>query len=704
MTQALNHQWTWRAALIYVLLALGAIAIGGRLIYLQQVEGPEYLALLDSVITRYVTVPAQRGNIYSADGRLLATTVPVFEIRMDLKADGLTSAVFQSGVDSLSRLLAQLFQDRSAAAYRKLLIQARQRGERYLLIKKNVTYSQLQQLRTFPIFRLGQYKGGLIVVTQHKRMYPYRRLAQRTIGYVRDASVQPVGLEAQYHEFLKGQPGKRLVKKVGGGQVLPITDKNEIDPVNGQDVVITINVTLQDIAESALERALAAHQAHHGCVVLMETRSGAIRAMVNLSRQADGTYVEDYNYAIAESQEPGSTFKLASLLVLLEDGYVRLHDSVDLNYGTHVFGSQIMRDAEAHDHRKVDVLKAFALSSNVGISKLIAQYYRHQPERFIAHLRRIGLDKPTGIDLPGEPWPFIKSAADRSFSQYSLPWMSVGYELKLTPLQLLCFYNAIANDGRWVQPHLLERTESFGQVKKQHQTLVMPTPICKEATLRALRASLEAVVEAGTAKNIKHSSYKIAGKTGTALLADAYGGYDERRYVASFVGYFPADDPQYTMIVMIHQPSAGRYYGSQVAAPVFREIADRIYAAELFFRQPAPVDSVKTPVQLPLVVKAHAGDVGKVLSALNVPVMPSSTDVWVSIDPEQGIKPSGSESEANKVPDVRGLGLRNAIYVLESAGYRVQASGLGIVVQQQPPPATSWRAGQVVNLELQLQP
>lgn len=704
MNEAMHQDARWRVALIYVALMALGIAIAARLVYIQQVQGPHYLALMDSVVTRYLTVPAQRGNIYSSDGRLLATTVPSFEIRMDLRADGLSNTVFQSGVDSLSRRLAALFKDRSAAAYKKMLVHARKKGERYFLIKKNVTYSQLQELRTFPIFRLGQYKGGLIVVTHHRRMYPYRRLANRTIGYLRDASVQPVGLEAQYNDQLTGHAGKRLVQKVSGGQFLPITDKNEVDPVNGCDLIITINVQFQDIAENALERSLEQNRAHHGCCVLMETHTGAIRALVNLTRQQDGSYAEDYNYAIAESHEPGSTFKLASLLSLLEDGRVRLTDSVDLHYGTYAFWNQIMRDAEPHGNRKVDVLTAFALSSNVGISRLVSQHYQNNPEQFIGHLRRVGLDKKTGIDIPGEPVPYIKSAKDPSFNQYSIPWMSVGYEVKLTPLQMLTFYNAIANNGRWVQPHLLERIEAFGTIMEKRKPSMRREAICSPATLRAVQQALEAVVETGTAKNIKSSYYKIAGKTGTSLLADADGGYEDRRYLASFVGYFPADAPRYSMIVLVHQPTAGRYYGAQVAAPVFREIADRIMAAEterstVVAGQPAVPSKPAWPV-----VKATTQDVQTFFNALHAPVAFNDTAEWVVVDGNGRSNDLKMPEQPVRIPDVRGMGLRHAVYVLESAGLRVQASGVGVVVQQYPPAATPLRAGATVNVQLAIRP
>ncbi|MCS6916512.1 MAG: penicillin-binding protein [Chitinophagales bacterium] len=704
MSEERKRELLWRIALVYVLLVALSIGIALRLVYIQQIEGRRYLALMDSVVTRYVSVPAQRGNIYSADGRLLATTMPSFEVRMDLRADGLTSSVFQSGVDSLSRMLSQLFGDRSPAQYKKMLVQARKRGERYLLIKKNVTYAQLQQLRTFPIFRLGQFKGGLIVATHHRRMYPYRRLANRTIGYLRDASVQPVGLEAQYNAYLTGQSGKRLVQKVNGGQFLPVTDKNEMEPVNGRDLVIAINVQLQDVAESTLERALQEHRAHHGCCVIMETRTGAIRALVNLTRQPDGTYAEDYNYAIAESHEPGSTFKLASLLALLQDGYVSLADSIDLNYGTYAFWNQVMRDAEPHGHRKVDVLTAFALSSNVGIARLVVRHYQKDPARFIAHLRRFGLDKKTGIDLPGEPNPYIKSVKDPAFTQYSLPWMSVGYELKLTPLQMLCFYNAIANQGQWVQPYLLEHMESYGSVVERRKPVTASEPLCSPQALQALQKALETVVSKGTAKNIKNSYYSIAGKTGTSLLADDDGGYEQRRYLASFVGYFPAEDPRYTMIVMVHEPSAGRYYGAQVAAPVFREIADKIYASDLQFHQHPQRDSSSAAPKIPVVPKARTGDVQTVLAALDAPLSIQGFSEWISVD-EQGQPHRQSDVAWDAgLPDVRGLGLRNALYLLETAGCRVQAEGSGLVVQQWPAPATPVRRGQVVTLQLALQP
>ncbi len=353
----------WRIGLAYLcLLALG-IAIAWKVFYIQQVQGQRYRSMADSITTKYIPVMAERGNIYSNDGHLLATSLPSFEVRMDMKADGLSKAIFHEGIDSLCISLAKMFHDRSYLDYKKQLVAARKRNDRYLLIKRDVTYPQLMALKRFPIFREGQFKGGLIVLQDNKRTYPYKELANRTIGYMRGATVQPVGLEGSFNKYLTGIPGKRLVQKISGGEFLPINDKNEIDPFNGKDIISTIDVSVQDVAENALLKTLVLNNADHGCVVVMDVKTGAIRAIANLGRDKKGGYWEDYNYAVGESHEPGSTFKLASVLALLEDGYVTIDDTVDVELGVHKYWNQTMRDAEHHNYGRISLKSAFAHSS-----------------------------------------------------------------------------------------------------------------------------------------------------------------------------------------------------------------------------------------------------------------------------------------------------------------------------------------------------
>jgi cell division protein FtsI (penicillin-binding protein 3) len=694
----------WRIGLAYLFLMLFGAGIIWQVFYIQNVRGSYYRSLIDSIVTKYEPVAAERGNIYSADGRLLATSLPMFDIRMDMKADGLTKEIFSAGIDSLCLCLAETFGDRSSADYKKQLMAARKRGDRYFLVRKNVTYPQLMQVRAFPVWRHGQFKGGLIAVQHNKRVYPYKELANRTIGYMRDASVQPVGLEGQFNDVLTGIPGKRLVQKVSGGQFLPINDKNEIDPQNGRDVMTTIDVNLQDVAEDALLKTLLQHDADHGCCVVMDVKTGAIRAIANLGKGANGVYRESYNYAVGESHEPGSTFKLASMLAVLEDGYVSLNDTVDLELGIHQYWNQTMRDAERHNLKRVNIISAFAHSSNVGISKLIYENYNREPEKYLQHLRHLGLDKKLNLELPGEQKPYIKSSKDKTFTRYSLPWMSVGYEVRVSPLQILSVYNAVANGGVMMKPYLVESIHEYGQPVQEFKPVVLNERICSPQTLQSLQVLLKAVVDSGTAKNLRNPNYTVAGKTGTAQIADEKHGYGNRVYQSSFVGYFPAENPHYSCIVVVNAPSNGVYYGALVAAPVFREIADKIYATNLDLHPALTVQLTDSP-SLPAVKSGYASDINLVLAQLGIPRAGTSATPWSSASITETAVTIQSKQVTERtglVPDVKGMGLKDALYLLENSGLKVNVNGAGKVVAQSIDPNTAVRKGDEISIILKL--
>ncbi|HEX9778954.1 MAG TPA: penicillin-binding protein 2, partial [Geopsychrobacteraceae bacterium] len=531
------------------------------------------------------------GNIYSEDGDLLATSLAYFELRWD--ATVATEELIRSEIDSLALLMSRFFGDASRSDHRRQLLEARRAGNRYYLIRRKVTYHELQEIRSWPVFRNGRYRGGLIALQSNKRNLPYGMLAHRTIGYARnEQGAQSVGLEASFNEQLAGRDGKRLMQRISGGTWMPLNDDNEIEPTNGLDLLTTVNVNIQDVSEKALLGALIRHDAQNGCVIVMEVKSGKIKAIANLGKMADGSYWERYNYAIGESAEPGSTFKLATMLALLEDDLVKLDDEVDIGNGKFRYYDRIMRDAEAHDHGVISVRHAFEISSNVGISKLAYEHYSRQPEKFVKHLKKAGILRQSGIRLPGEGIPFVREPGDLGWSAVSIPWMSVGYEVRLTALQLLTFYNAIANEGLRVAPYLVRELQAFGKTVSSFGPPEPDERICSRSIARQLKSLLEGVVESGTARNIRSDSYKIAGKTGTALIADQKNGY-RNIYRASFVGYFPANDPVYSCIVVVNEPSRGVYYGSHVAAPVFREIADKTYANCLDLQEIGEADRQK---------------------------------------------------------------------------------------------------------------
>lgn len=693
----------WRIGLAYLFMIMLGAAIAWKVFYIQSVEGQRYRSMADSITTRYMPVLADRGNIYSYDGRLLATSLPNFEVRMDMKADGLTHEIFQQGIDSLSGCMAGLFRDKSTTDYKKQLTAARKRGDRYFLVKKNITYPQLLQLKSFPIFRYGQYKGGLIVLQSNKRTYPYKELANRTIGYMRDATVQPVGLEGAFNNQLTGIPGKRLMQKVSGGEFIPINDKNELDPQNGKDLITTIDINLQDVAENALLKTLVANEADHGCVVVMDVRTGAIRAIANLGRNEQGVYWENYNYAVGESHEPGSTFKLASIMALVEDGFVDIDDTVDVELGIHQYWNQTMRDAERHNLTRITVRSAFAHSSNVGISKLVEQHYNKDPEKYLSYLRELGLDKKLNIEIPGEQQPYIKDTKDKRFTRYSLPWMSVGYEIQISPLQMLTLYNSVANNGVMMKPYLVQQIQEYGLPVQHFDPVVLNKKICSDETLQAMRIILKEVVDSGTAKNLRNPNYSVAGKTGTAQIADKKHGYATRIYQSSFVGYFPAENPMYSCIVVVNAPGKGVYYGSAVAGPVFKEIADKVYATDLDIH-PAEILYAENQQLIPETKAGSRHELLYVCNQLGINLQAQSNQPWVtqlSGDSRQLVDKNVVEA-TGIVPDVKGMGLRDALYLLESCGLQVSVAGAGAVLSQSINPGAVIQKGTNISIVLSL--
>ncbi|MGA3014704.1 MAG: penicillin-binding protein 2, partial [Bacteroidales bacterium] len=573
-----------RVYVVYFGILFFGLAIIAKAIYIRSSEGKELLEKARKQEMRFFPVDAIRGNICADDGTLLATSIPIFDIRMDVSSDLITDDLFKSQVDSLANHLARLFNDKKASDYKNLLWEGRRNGDRYLIIHRDVTYPQLRQMRRFPILRLGTYKGGMIVVPQFQRDLPFKDLARRTIGYENTESAQKVyvGLEGSFGNNLQGTGGKRLMRRVGNGSWMPVDIENEVEPQNGDDIITTLDINLQDLAESALRKELIADSANHGCAIVMEVKTGYIKAIVNLGKNPNGNYDEIFNYAIAESSEPGSTFKLASFLVGLEDGKISLDEPVNLGNGSMNYHGRIMTDA----HKLTGTLLAhqvFEKSSNVGTSKLIFNAYADDPQKYIDGLYRMSLNLPLNLQIGGEGSPYIKNTKSKWWSAVSLPWMAIGYEVAITPLQTLTLYNAVANNGVMVKPLFVKEIRRNGQVIQSYQPVIINPHISSQATIQKAHMLLEGVVERGTGTFLKNPLYKVAGKTGTAQVAMNNKGYGQGtkniKYKGSFVGYFPADHPRYSIIVVINNPSKGKYYGGAVAAPVFKEIADHIFAA-----------------------------------------------------------------------------------------------------------------------------
>ena len=592
-----------RANLVFIMTCLVALAVIVRMFGIQWGEEPAWKEMADNYVTEYRSIEAVRGNILSDDGSLLATSLPLYEIRMDLKADGLSDEVFSDGLDSLSIRLAEIFQEDggSAADYRKSISEARRDGKRYHLVKKDVKYHQVQKAKTFPIFREGRYKGGVIFERRNERIYPFKQLAKRTIGYDLD-NVGHVGLEGAFSPELSGIDGMRLERRLIGGQWMPIHDVNDIEPEDGRDIITSIDINIQDVAESALLRQLEKNDAHHGCVVLMEVETGFVKAIANLTSNGQGGFSERFNYAVGESTEPGSTFKLPALLAALEEGVVNLTDSVDTKKGKRKYFDRIMRDSNDKGYGKITVQRAFEVSSNVGISSVLYDAFRKDPQRFVDRIHSMGLASPLGVDIKGEGVPSIKSTSDKTWSGVSLPWMSIGYETMLTPLQILSFYNAVANDGVMVKPQFVSEHRRDGVTEWQATPVVLNHSIASRKNIEECKKMLRGVVENGTARNLNNDDFSIAGKTGTAQIASreggGYGAEGDRSYQASFVGYFPAENPQYSCIVVVSAPSNHIYYGNLVAGPVFKEIADKVFAKrfDLHKNEPEIIDILSTRI------------------------------------------------------------------------------------------------------------
>lgn len=692
-----------RSYVVYFSIILIGLTIVGKVLYIQVWEGEMWRSKAESLTTVYRDIEAVRGNIYADDGSMLATSIPIYEVRMDLNADGLTDEVFNEHIDSLCIHLNWLFDDKSAVEWKRELVEARVSGQRYHLIRRKVKFHQLKAMRNFPIFNRGKYQGGMIVLQQNKREKPFRMLAARTIGYAREG-IAPVGLEGAYERELAGVSGKRLMQKISGGLWMPINDENEVEPQDGYDIHTTINLNIQDVAENALLKQLQRHDAHHGCVVLMEVETGEIKAIANLSKDEDGDYYEYYNYAIGESAEPGSTFKLASLITTLEDGYVTLNDSVETGTGKAEFHGEVMRDSKEEGYGKISVKQAFAYSSNIGIMRIIEKYYANQPEKFIKGLKSMNLGQSIGLEINGEGTPLIKDPSDKSWSLITPLWTSIGYEVKMTPLQILTFYNAIANNGTMVKPRFVRKVTDKSTIVRETKTEVINDRICSEKTARLARELLEAVVQEGTATNLKNPNYAIAGKTGTARIANSNEGYGKKiSYQASFAGYFPADNPKYSCIVVVNAPNRSAYYASHVAGPIFEEIADKVYSTSINIHNALErQEETQSLTHIPVSKNGAQQDLITVFDKLNIAVESDNPDnKWVVT--QTGKDKVHMERRAitkNLVPNVLGMSAQDAVFILENAGLTVSLRGRGAIKEQSLQPGQRITKGQHITLRL----
>jgi cell division protein FtsI (penicillin-binding protein 3) len=688
-----------RVYLAFGLIVLFAVAVLIRLCDVQFVEGHKWRAMADSLSTKYVNVEAARGNIYSNDGSLLATSVPEYELRMDLYAGGIEDRdVFNGKVDSLALRLSQFFGDKTPKEYSRYLRSARQDSVRYLLIKRKVNYQDLKTIRTFPLFNIGKYSGGLIAIQQNKRILPFKSLAARTIGYKNENVANGVGLEGTFGNYINGESGKRLVQRIAGGVWMPVNDEAEIAPKEGADIISTIDINMQDLAQSALEKQLIASDADHGCVILMEVATGEVRAVANFTRVAKGEYKETFNYAIAGNQDPGSTFKVASYMALLEDKKVDTNTLVAT--GNYKVPGHLIKDSHG-SIGVVTVKKAFEESSNAAIAQMVDQHYKENQAQFTDHLYDWHLNEKLRLQIPGEAQPVVKNPKNKSWNKnLTLPQMAYGYEMQLTPLKMLSFYNAIANNGKYVAPIFVKEIRRLGNPIEQFKARVVNPKICSDETLEKMHALLEGVFTEGTGKSLASPFFRIAGKTGTAQVADGNKGYKaKKQYQSSFCGYFPADHPKYSLIVVINDPK-GSYYAALVAGPPFREIADRIYASDMQMYNEVS-DRLVGNTKSPEAKSGQTKDVKRVYNAFGIKALyAAKSDYFNSVDTSNGVVYEEYSAVKGSMPNVNGMGLKDALYLIGNAGLKAQVKGSGKVVSQSIPAGSKIGKGLSVQIEL----
>lgn len=694
-----------RVYLAFGLMVFGALAVFAKLLHLQYVDGEKWRNIADSLTIQERVVEAARGNIYSIDGSLLATSVPEYEIRFDaMSIPSEYSDVFNSKVDSLASKLASFFKDKSARQYLVMLKEARNKKQRYMLIKRGVSHQDLKVLKTFPLFKSfregkKRFASSMVAVRQNKRILPFKNLAARTIGYKNDE--YRVGLEGAYGDYIEGKSGAQLMQRIAGGVWVPLNREAEVAPVDGSDIISTIDVNMQDMAQRALEKQMRISNADEGCVVLMEVQTGEIRAIANFTKDKDGKYREKYNYAIAQRADPGSTFKLASYLAALDDGYIDTATKVDIGNGTYKVPSHTIRDSHAPKKSIVTVKEAFEESSNVAVTKLINQFYGDNPAKFTSKLHSWGLHEPLGLQIPGEGIPVVKTPKSKSWSKLSLVQMAYGYELLLTPLQTLTLYNGVANDGKLIAPLFVKEIRHLGNTVERFEARVINKQMASKEAIAKMKGMLEAVMREGTGKRLTSPLYTAAGKTGTAQMADNHRGYGARRYQSSFAGYFPADNPKYSMIVVIRNPRNG-YYGASVAGPVFKELADMVYANDLKLHGTFASKQVNTAgMRVPLTLNGSKEASAKVYQALGLTALNwNSISQGDSAKTQRGVPFVEAQIKEGVVPNVKGMGLADAIFTMENAGFKTKVLGKGKVIAQSLAPGQRMKIGTNVVLDL----
>jgi len=686
-----------RVRVAFLCVMVFAVCVAAKIGHIQFVEGDKWVKMSEEINFDYKKIKATRGNIYSDNGSLLATSLPFYKVAIDptLSKD----EVFRKGIDSLSLHLARYYRDKSATEYKQLLKDARASGRQYIVVnRKQINYQTKKEMSKWPIFREGRYKGGVIFEKIDVRYRPFSNLSQRTVGYVNEDG-QGAGLEYSFDDVLGGKDGEALFQKIAGSTWKPVFDGNNVKAINGLDIHTTIDINLQDVAETSLYRAMKLHNADEGTVVVMEVKTGHIKAISNLSSDGHGEFIEKFNHAIGASIEPGSTFKLVTMMALLEETNINLEDTINTGNGEYTFYNKKVRDHHEGGYGKITIQQAFELSSNVAMAKLTDKHFGTRPSKFLDYVDKLKMSKPLGLQITGEAYPKITRPTDKGWSGITLPWMAYGYGLEITPLHTLTLYNAVANDGKMIRPVFVTSVSKADRIKDDFETDALTGKICSNKTLNQLRLLLEGVVDNGTAKNLKNSNYRIAGKTGTAQILE--NGRYEKRYITSFVGYFPAHAPKYSAIVLIKNPRGFYQYGNNVAGPVFKDIADNIYARDLNLHREMEKKKVLEAGVFPTIRAGNQQELTMLSNELGVSNHSTTEEEWI----KASISGSAVVWKKNvvvkdQVPDVMGMTYRDAIYLLEKSGLRVSFEGKGRVTQQSILPGSRISKGSRIYLRL----
>lgn len=689
----------------YACVVLFALVVFGRIIQLQNSEtGRKLLAEAKEAQIRITTLEATRGKILDCNNKVLAINIPWYNIYMDVANSNIADSTFNSQVGKLAQSLARLFNNKSADQYERLLREKRKQGSHYVLLKKNVNHSQLQELKTFPILEKGQFKGGLIVERFEKRLMPYGNIARRTIGYQKDSLF--VGLEGGFDQYLKGIDGHIMEQQKSPGFWIPIESENNIEPQDGNNIITTIDVVIQDVAHNSLLQILKKYNAEEGCVILMEVATGNIISMVNLQRNTDSSYSERLNISVGSAIEPGSTFKTPSLMVALEDGKIKPTDIYKVTrFAT--YANRSVEDSHYDGDRDLTVQQIFEESSNVGTTKIIWENYQENQQQFIDGLYKMSLNQPLNIPIAGAAKPYIKDTKDPTWSKVSLPWMSFGYELLMTPLQIATFYNAIANNGCMVNPRFVTALSDGEKIVKEFPVEIINPKICSEHTLKDIQMMLRGVVTDGTGRNgFKNAPYTAAGKTGTSQIAEG-GSYKggKIKYNASFCGYFPADHPRYSCMILVRKTEK-RQYAATVAVPVFRDIADKVCAkhTDLFDHSIKIIDTTQeTIIYTPVAGIGKASDLKNLYQYLNIQVENDASTEWAvsSVVADNTVKLENCRIQTGVVPNVMDMSVTDAVYLLEKNGYKVVFQGVGKVTKQSLSAGTLADKGATIYLLLE---